>query len=98
MIPITATLPPVSEQIEIGDFFVIAGAATGEDPLFLKMASSIPLAESAVSAAFAGFGGEQFFPDPVQRAAITCARIVKNHALEPMTILASWIGFQIGLP
>lgn len=87
----------VNEQIDIGDFFMIAAAVTGEDPRMLKMASSIPLAESALSAAFAGYGNELFFPDPVERAAITCSRIVRNHPLPDGNKRAGYLALKVQL-
>jgi death-on-curing protein len=36
-------------------------------------------AESALVAPFASFGGVDFYPDPVQQAAICCSRIIRNH-------------------
>lgn len=39
------------------------------------------LAESALAAPFAGFGGEDFYSDPITRAAVLASRIVRNHPL-----------------
>jgi death on curing protein len=47
----------------------------------LVPAIKIPLAESALAAPFANFGGEDFYPDSIQRAAILASRIMRNHPL-----------------
>ncbi len=39
----------------------------------------IASAESALAAPFATFGGVDFYPDPAERAAICCSRIIRNH-------------------
>lgn len=39
----------------------------------------VPSAESALAAPFATFGDVDFYPDPVERAAICCSRILRNH-------------------
>lgn len=36
-------------------------------------------AESALAAPFASFAGVDFYPDPAERAAICCSRIVRNQ-------------------
>ncbi len=69
------------EQIDIVDFLVIAERVLGIDAKALKTAAKISSAESALAAPFAGFGDAFFYPDPTQRAAIVCSRIIRNHPL-----------------
>ncbi|HMI82394.1 MAG TPA: Fic family protein [Solirubrobacterales bacterium] len=45
----------------------------------LSRAISVSTAESALAAPFASFGGIDFYPDPVERAAICCSRLIRNH-------------------
>jgi len=47
----------------------------------LKLAAKLDAAESALAAPFMGFGDTLFYPDPAQRAAIVCSRIIRNHPL-----------------
>src|SRR5450755_2928904 len=62
--------------------FVQAAAAVLEiEPQQLVPAIKIPLAESALAAPFANFGGEDFYPDSIERAAILASRIMRNHPL-----------------
>lgn len=69
------------EKVDIAEFFVIAGAVTGVEPTKLRRASNVPMAESAIAAPFAGYGATLFYEDPIDRAAILCSRIVRNHPL-----------------
>lgn len=72
----------MSVRIDIADFIVIAAAATDDpDPAALLRVTNVPLAESALSAPYAGFGDTLFYDDPIHQAAILCSRIVRNHPL-----------------
>jgi death on curing protein len=74
--------------------FVQAAAAVLEiEPQQLVPAIKIPLAESALAAPFANFGGEDFYPDPIERSAILASRIMRNHPLpdgNKRVALISW--------
>jgi death-on-curing protein len=67
--------------LDLADYFVIAQAATRIPAETLMRAGQVHLAESALSAAAASFGGVEFYPEFEVKAAVLCARIVKNHAL-----------------
>jgi death-on-curing protein len=68
-----------SDRLELGDLLLIA-EGTLELPLEdLRRIILIPSAESALAAPFATFAGIDFYSDPVERAAICCSRIVRNH-------------------
>jgi death-on-curing protein len=69
------------EQIDIADFLAIAERVLGTDGKSLRKAARLGQAESALAAPFAGFGSDLFYPDPAQRAAIVCSRIIRNHPL-----------------
>jgi death on curing protein len=71
----------MTEQIDLADFLVIAERVLGTDAKALKTAARLDLAESALAAPFMGFGNTLFYPDPAQRAAIACSRIIRNHPL-----------------
>jgi death-on-curing protein len=53
----------------------------GVDGKALKSAARLDAAESALAAPFMGFGDALFYPDPAERAAIVCSRIIRNHPL-----------------
>jgi death on curing protein len=68
-------------EITLEQFVQAAGAVLEIEPQRLVPAIKIPLAESALAAPFANFGGEDFYPDSIQRAAILASRIMRNHPL-----------------
>jgi death on curing protein len=69
----------MSEQLELVDLLLIAEAVLGERAEDLARTVLIPGAESALAAPFASFDGIEFFDNPVERAAICCSRIIRNH-------------------
>lgn len=71
----------MNEQIDLAAFLVIAERVLGVDAKALKSAAKLDGAESALAAPFMGFGDTLFYPDPAQRAAIVCSRIIRNHPL-----------------
>lgn len=71
----------MDEQINLADFLVIAERVLGVDVKALKSAAKLDAAESALAAPFMGFSDTLFYPDPAQRAAIVCSRIIRNHPL-----------------
>jgi len=71
----------MDEQIDLAEFLLVAERVLGIDAKALKSAVKLDLAESALAAPFMGFGDTLFYPDPAQRAAIVCSRIIRNHSL-----------------
>jgi death-on-curing protein len=69
------------ETVELADFLLIAEAVLGVPAQELHHATKVGLAESALAAPFASFGGEDFYPSTAEKAAVLCSRIVRNHAL-----------------
>lgn len=69
------------DELDFADFLFISEAVLhiGTDGLLLV--TRVADAESALAAPFAQFGGVYFYPDPVQRAAICCSRIIRSHPL-----------------
>lgn len=69
----------MEERLGLGDFVLIAEAVLDVPAELLLRTVLIPSAESALAAPFATFGGFDFYPDPAERAAICCSRIIRNH-------------------
>lgn len=69
------------DRLELGDFLLIAEAVLGIPADRLLAALKVPGAESALEAPFANFGGVYFYPEPSDRAAICCSRVIRNHPL-----------------
>jgi death on curing protein len=71
----------MSQRLELVDFLLIAEAVLGVSAERLLGFVGVAGIESALAAPFASFGGIDFYDDPVERAAICCSRIIRNHPL-----------------
>jgi prophage maintenance system killer protein len=67
------------ERLGFVDLLLIAEAIVGEPAERLHRAVSLWRVESALSAPFVSVGGIDLYPDPVERAAICCSRLVRNR-------------------
>lgn len=67
--------------LDLADYLVIAGAATGIPVETLLASARIHLAESALRAPAAAFGEVEFYPDFEMKAAVLCSRLARNHPL-----------------
>ena len=72
---------PDVEYLSLADFLLIAEVATGVAAESLTRFPTLGLAESALAAPAASFAGVEFYPDFVDKAAVLCARIARNHPL-----------------
>jgi death-on-curing protein len=79
--------------LELADFLLIAEAVLELPAKRVAETSSLHLADSALHAPLASFGGEDFYPDFATKAAVLCAHLVKNHPLEdgnaPVALVAT---------
>jgi death on curing protein len=71
----------MSERLVLADFLLIAEAVLEIPAERLARTVLVPGAESALAAPFANFAGIDFYDEPVERAAICCSRIIRNHPL-----------------
>lgn len=87
------TEPDTVRALELADFLLIAEAVLEVPAKRIAAASSLHLADSALHAPLACFGGEDFYPDFATKAAVLCAHLVKNHPLEdgnaPVALVAT---------
>lgn len=67
--------------LDLADFLLVAEAVTGTPVDQLVHEIRIDLAESALGAPQASFGGVEFYPAMATKAAILCSRIIRNHPL-----------------
>jgi death on curing protein len=68
-------------MVALEDFLLVAEAVLEIDAERLQRVTKISLAESALAAPFASFGGQSFYEHPVQRATVLASRIMRNHPL-----------------
>lgn len=65
------------ERLEFGEFLLIAEGVLGEPAAHLHRAAELWRIELALVAPVVEIGGARLYPDPVERAAICCARILR---------------------
>ena len=68
----------------------MAEQVTGIGADVLIKASRSDLADSALHAPQAGFGDEEFYPDPYDKAAVLLCRLAWNHPLPDGNKRAAW--------
>src|SRR6185437_8764174 len=87
------TGPDTVRSLELADFLLIAEAVLEVPAKRIAEGSSLHLADSALHAPLASFGGRDFYPDFPTKAAVLCAHLVKNHPLEdgnaPVALVAT---------
>ena len=91
--PPLGTEPDAVRALELADFLLIAEAVLEVPARRIAIESNLHLADSALHAPLACFGGEDFYPDFATKAAVLCAHLVKNHPLEdgnaPVALVAT---------
>ena len=88
---IAQTPGPVTRYLSLAEYLWLAGQITGMPAETLVESERIGLAESAVHAPMASFGGEDFYPDMVDKAAVLCWRLARNHPLPDGNKRAAWV-------
>lgn len=73
------------------EYLWLAEQVTGISANVLSESSRIELADSALHAPMASFGGDDFYPDIVDKAAVLCWRLARNHPLPDGNKRAAWI-------
>ena len=69
------------EYLDLADFLLIAEAVRDIPAEDLARAGRLDLAESALHAPAATFGGVEFYPDLASKTAVLAARLINNHPL-----------------
>ncbi len=79
--------------LELADFLLIAEAVLGMPAKKIAEDASLNLADSALHAPLAAFGGVEAYPDFATKAAVLCTHLVKNHPLKdgngPVALIAT---------
>ena len=84
----------MTDYLDLADYLLIAEAVTGIPAETLGRLPRLDLAESALHAPQAEFGGVEFYPDFVVKAAILCSRLLRNHPLPDGNKRAAWVSLQ----
>ncbi len=69
------------EYLDLADFLLIAEAVLDIPAEDLTRVARMELAESALHAPAATFGGVEFYPDLASKTAVLAARLINNHPL-----------------
>lgn len=72
---------PGVKYLSLADFLLIAELATGIPAEDLSRLPTLARAESTLAATAASFGRVEFYPDFIDKAAVLCTRIARNHPL-----------------
>jgi death-on-curing protein len=71
----------LAEYLDLADYLLIAEAVLGVPAESIAHWPGIGLAESALHAPAAGFEGVELYPDLIDKAAVLCVRLARNHPL-----------------
>ena len=68
-------------HLTLAEALVVAEAVTGLDLTTLSRSPRIDLLDSALHAPQASFGGQELYPEFIDKAAVLAVRIARNHPL-----------------
>lgn len=71
----------MAEYLDLADYLLIADAVVGVPAEQIARWPGIGLAESALHAPAAGFRGVELYPGMIEKAAVLCCRLARNHPL-----------------
>lgn len=80
--------------LTLTDYVGIAAQVTGLSEGVLKKVAQLDLAGSALHAPAAGFEGNDFYPDLVDKAAVLIVRLAKNHPLPDGNKRVAWVALR----
>jgi death on curing protein len=69
------------EYLGLADYLLIAEAVLQVPAEVLALSANLHMADSALNAPAASFGGHELHPSFPQKAAVLCARLCNNHPL-----------------
>jgi len=87
----------VTRYLSLAEYFWLAEQITGIDAAVLTPASRTDLADSALLAPGASFGGHEFYPELVDKAAVLVCRLAWNHPLPDGNKRAAWASLNLFL-
>ena len=71
----------MAEYLDLADYLLLAEGVLGVPAEAVAEWPGIGLAESALHAPEMGFGGVEFYPELLDKAAVLCVRLARNHPL-----------------
>ena len=85
----------MTRYLSLAEYLWLAEQVTGISAEVLSQSSRIELADSALHAPMAGFGDEDFYPDVIDKAAVLCWRLARNHPLPDGNKRAAWTSLVV---
>ncbi|MHB8290569.1 MAG: type II toxin-antitoxin system death-on-curing family toxin [Acidimicrobiales bacterium] len=83
--------------LSLAEYLWLAEQVTGIEAAVLSKAARIDLADSALHALSASFGGEEFYPEVIDKAAVLTCRLAWNHPLPDGNKRAAWAALVLFL-
>ncbi|MGH9101647.1 MAG: type II toxin-antitoxin system death-on-curing family toxin [Acidimicrobiales bacterium] len=83
------------QYLDLTDYLAITAEVTALDADTLTRVANLHLADSALHAPAAGWGGEDFYPDFIDKAAVLMVRLAKNHPLPDGNKRAAWVALRL---
>ena len=80
----------MTRYVSLSEFLWLAEQVTGIDAEVLARSSRLNLADSALHAPQASFGGQDFYPDLIDKAAVLACHLAWNHPLVDGNKRSSW--------
>jgi death-on-curing protein len=87
----------VTRYISLAEYLWLAQEVTRVDAVVLSKGGRVDLADSALHAPQASFGGEDFYPDLIDKAAVRTCRLAWNHPLVDGNKRSSWASLVLFL-
>jgi death-on-curing protein len=81
--------------LDLVDYLAVAAEVTGLDVATLTRVTKLDLADSALHAPAAEFGGTEFYPGFFDKAAVLIVRLAKNHPLPDGNKRAAWVSLRL---
>lgn len=85
--------------LELGDYCEISAAVLGTTPEQIARLPRIGLADSALAAPRASFGGEDAYPTLIEKAAVLVEHLARNHPLpdgnKRAAFLSVWLFMEV---
>ncbi len=80
----------MTRYISLAEYLWLAEQVTGVDAVVLSKSGRIDVADSALNAPSAAYGGEEFYPELIDKVAVLTCRLAWNHPLPDGNKRASW--------
>ncbi|HUY64778.1 MAG TPA: Fic family protein [Acidimicrobiales bacterium] len=87
----------MTRYLTLSEYLWLAERVTGVDAGVFGRSGRIELADSALHAPQASFGGEEFYPDLLEKAAVLACRLSWNHPLPDGNKRSSWAALVLFL-